>query len=312
MDQERQYWVVSPTVSKTRTFLRKWKEIIRDRKVAILGWTPATDEKEYPRGKRMAERFAGIGDPSVQRGDVILIACGRVSRIIVGVGEVESDAWIDDSPEIKSMHDSEPVQMRYLKYFTWLVGASGLEDLRGQLKKALPHSYAMTLRPLGLEDPDLNELCKWLDRQLEDTRRAEASGRADGYGQRGRETPEHKKLKEWCARNPEKLGLSNVLSIPGSIDCSPCDNLTTDAADVIFAMRGGRYAVIEVETSNAKPGAYQALKYKILLCAHKGYPITSDKVRAILVAWQIPADVGHFCEQYEIVCHKKRLKPGEM
>jgi len=76
---------------------------------------------------------------------------------------------------------------------------------------------------------------------------------------------------------------------------------------VLFKWRGERYTVIEVETSDAKPGAYQALKYKTLLCASRGYSLTDNRVNAKLVAWKIPDDVRDFCDQYEIDYHEKRV-----
>lgn len=122
----------------------------------------------------------------------------------------------------------------------------------------------------------------------------------------GAEGPDHRLLKEWCAHNPQQLGLSDVTSIPGRMEHPACDCLQ-DRADVIFDMPGGRYAVIEVETNDPQPGAYQALKYKTLLCAQQGYPVDSDKVEAILVAWEVPADVRTFCEKYGVTCFAKRL-----
>jgi len=107
----------------------------------------------------------------------------------------------------------------------------------------------------------------------------------------------HKSLKEWCANNPQELGLTDVLRIPGEMEhpfrCG-------DVADVVFQMSGGRYAVLEVETTDAETGAYQVLKYRTLLCAEKLLPIDSDQVTAILVAWQVPPSVRAFCDRYMI------------
>ncbi|RLC35684.1 hypothetical protein DRH29_05950 [candidate division Kazan bacterium] len=61
MAEQRQYWVISPNVSRNLTYIDDWKGKIRKERVAILGWKP--DEKRYKPGKRMGERFAGVGDP---------------------------------------------------------------------------------------------------------------------------------------------------------------------------------------------------------------------------------------------------------
>jgi hypothetical protein len=57
-----------------------------------------------------------------------------------------------------------------------------------------------------------------------------------------------------------------------------------DRADVVFDLLGNRYAVVEIETDNPTPGAYQAIKYKVLKCAQVGLDLKSRNVEAILVA----------------------------
>jgi len=297
---------VSPAVGGAGKFVEKWEKVIKDEEVAVMGWSPDTNPEKHYYGKRMGDLFAGIGDPSIQIGDVILIGHSPTHKNVVAVGVVDINYWKDDS--YLEWNDGEPVQMRRLWPFQWLKGMSIPAALNLPLERTLSKlkNYAMTMKPLDLEDPDIKRVCKWMDQQLEDGKML-AAKRAK-YS-RGGEGTDHKMLKEWCANHPEELGLSDVLSVPGRIDHSPCGNETADAADVIFKRRRGHYAVIEVETSDAKPGAYQVLKYKTLLCAREGYPITSDKVRAILVAWEIPADVRDFCNQYRIDCHPKRLEP---
>jgi RecB family endonuclease NucS len=73
-----------------------------------------------------------------------------------------------------------------------------------------------------------------------------------------------------------------------------------DRADLVFEHRSGVYTVVEVETTTPLPGAHQAIKYRALLCAQKGFPLTSQKVRSILAAWSIPTQVADFCTTYGI------------
>jgi hypothetical protein len=300
---QRRYWVVSPNVDDHEKTVNDWKRLILEG-WAIMGWLG--NERKYPGGKKMGLQFAGKGNPPVQIGDAILIARSRTNKDVVAAGIVDSESTLKEYPkELK--RNGKPVQVRKLTSFKDLRE----EKLPGEVLQALGNKalpWKRTMRELQDYDEDVT-VKKWLGQLLQlsdqDEEELEVS-EPGGWG--GEETPEHKRLKKWCARHPEDLGLSNVLSVPGEIDCSPCDNQTADLADVIFQMRGGRYAVIEVETSNAKPGAYQALKYKTLLCAHKGYPVTDSRVKAKLVAWEIPDEVRYFCNKYGIDCHKKRLK----
>ena len=120
------------------------------------------------------------------------------------------------------------------------------------------------------------------------------------YGPRG-EGLDHKKLKEWMHDHPEDIGLNGVLK--GHLEY---EFLTGDRVDLLFDLEGDRYAVVEIETDNPLPGAFQALKYKVLKCAEVGLDIKSSKVEAILVAWEKPEDRG-FCHSYSVRFVKKRL-----
>jgi hypothetical protein len=284
--------------------VEQWEKVIKNEEVAVMGWSPDTNPAEHKYGKRMGDLFAGNLDPSIRIGDTILIGHSPTHKNVVAVGVVDSNSSKDYS--YLEWNGGEPVQMRRLWPFKWLKGMSIPPALDLPLERTLSKlkNYAMTMKPLDVEDPDIKRVCKWMDQKLEDEKMLEAKRGKHGRGEEG---IDHKMLKEWCANNPRELGLSNVLSV--LIDSSPCGNETADAADVIFEMRGGRYAVIEVETSNALPGAYQALKYKTLLCAHQAYPVTDNRVKAKLVAWEIPDDVRDFCNQYGIDCHPKRLEP---
>ncbi|MHC1761761.1 MAG: hypothetical protein AB9917_20055 [Negativicutes bacterium] len=116
------------------------------------------------------------------------------------------------------------------------------------------------------------------------------------YGPGG-EGAEHKKLKEWIAKHPELLGLSNISKKEIEQHVFP----SGDLPDIVFGLNKDMFAVVEIETNYPTPGAFQAIKYKALMCAEKGLPITSNKVQAFLVAWDIPKDVKDFCDRYMIV-----------
>lgn len=121
------------------------------------------------------------------------------------------------------------------------------------------------------------------------------------YGSGG-EGIDHKKLKEWIARNPQEVGLTNVKRTETEYVFP-----SGDTADVIFELNGNRYAVVEIETFDPIPGFYQALKYKVLKCAEHGIDINSSNVEAILVAWSIPHEARHLCNKYGIRYVEKKL-----
>lgn len=126
------------------------------------------------------------------------------------------------------------------------------------------------------------------------------------YGPGG-EGPDHRALKKWCARNPQALGLNDVISSATQQEYE--FQKTGDRADVVFELTGGRYVVLEVKTIDVEPGAYQALKYRVLMCAEKRLPITSEKVEGLLVAWQVPTHVRQFCDEYHL---RSREVPREV
>jgi hypothetical protein len=122
------------------------------------------------------------------------------------------------------------------------------------------------------------------------------------YGPGG-EGADHKSLKEWCALNPQALGLQGFTQQ----GVKEYQFISGDLADIVFSGSGGHYAAVEIETTDSLPGAHQALKYKTLLCAEKGLPINSNQVLSVLVAWNIPGDVRDFCEKYSIKWVEKKI-----
>jgi hypothetical protein len=118
----------------------------------------------------------------------------------------------------------------------------------------------------------------------------------------GGEGHDHKQLKYWIADHPEVLGLHNVRDkeieyvFPSG-----------DYVDIVFELRNNRYVVVEIETIDALPGCYQALKYRTLKCAELGIPVTSSRVEAKVVAWGFEPFVKDFCSRYGIGIHKEKL-----
>ena len=76
-----------------------------------------------------------------------------------------------------------------------------------------------------------------------------------------------------------------------------------DRADVVFTLPGGRWAAVEVElqgSRNTEVGAWQAIKYRTLLCLEHSLPVGSHRVQSILVAFDIPESTRDFCKRYDV------------
>jgi len=122
------------------------------------------------------------------------------------------------------------------------------------------------------------------------------------YGASG-EGIDHKELKMWIAHNPQEIGISGITRKEIEYVFQ-----SGDVADIVFSISGNRYAIVEIETAWPFPGAYQALKYRVLKCAEEGLDIMSQDVEAILVSWSIPKEVRRFCEKYGIRFVEKKLR----
>lgn len=132
--------------------------------------------------------------------------------------------------------------------------------------------------------------------------RSTAIARTRKYGPSG-EGKAHRELKEWIAKHPEALKLTDVVNVRVEHPFK-----SGDLADVVFHHKSGRHTVVEIETTTPLPGAHQAIKYRALLCAQNGLPLDSASVQTFLVAWSIPRDVEDFCRKYGVQFHAHSLK----
>lgn len=114
------------------------------------------------------------------------------------------------------------------------------------------------------------------------------------YGPWG-EGQEHRKLKEWIRKNPTSIHIDSDAQGVAEYEFP-----SRDAVDILFTLSNGNFVVVEVETCNAKPGAYQALKYRTLKCAECGIDLSSPMVQPVLAAYEIPEDVEQLCSRYGV------------
>lgn len=116
------------------------------------------------------------------------------------------------------------------------------------------------------------------------------------------EGEDHKQLKEWVAKHPKKIGLAKVRS-------TELEHVfpSGDAVDILFQMKDGTDAVVEIETDVPIPGSWQTIKYRALRCAERALKLDSNEVKAILVAWKIPEALREFCKNYNIDCFEIKL-----
>ncbi len=167
LDMPRNYWITSPNVDGSGKCVEQWKNEIRRRHVTIMGWDPNVVSN------KMGSRFACIGHPSIQIGDVVLIGRSRTRREMVAVGIVDSEYW----PERLEPHpQNDLVYLRRLEPFVLL------EEVpeRLPLDRVLPHSKAMTERPLSLDNRDHRQVIDWVDGIL-----GESHARLTGQGRHG-------------------------------------------------------------------------------------------------------------------------------
>ena len=121
------------------------------------------------------------------------------------------------------------------------------------------------------------------------------------YGAGG-ESVEHKRLKEWIANNPKSIGIRNVRAT--EVEHS---YLSGDSVDILFELKTSTDVVVEIETIDPLPGCHQAIKYRALRCAERALSLSSNKVQAMIVAWEIPAHVVEFCKKYNIRHIEKKI-----
>jgi hypothetical protein len=111
------------------------------------------------------------------------------------------------------------------------------------------------------------------------------------------ESNDHRRLKDFVFSHPHLLGLHPVNSL------QEMQLPSGDEIDVAFNCTKGRprWVAVEVkvgERGELVKGVFQAIKYRALLEAFKGYG--TARVQSFLVAYSIPQDIAKLAESYEI------------
>jgi predicted Mrr-cat superfamily restriction endonuclease len=129
-----------------------------------------------------------------------------------------------------------------------------------------------------------------------------SAGKTRRFYKPGPESKEHKELKKYIKDNPEVLGIKNVKDTQNEYAF-----ISGDRVDVYFECKGGKYAVVEVETTYPKPGFYQALKYRVLLSAQIGEDIKTRNVQAYLTAWYLDDELKELGRKYGVITKEVKL-----
>lgn len=116
------------------------------------------------------------------------------------------------------------------------------------------------------------------------------------YG-KGGEGKEHKQLKEYVAKHPEKIGLLRN-KVKSKIEHP---YISGDLVDILFEPTLGKInTVVEIELDRIVPGIHQAIKYRALRCSQLGLSLTDTNVKATIVAWKISQVEKQLCRKYGI------------
>ena len=206
-------------------------------------------------------------------------------------------------------------EARDLFYWDYVTTSAGARWNTGLFRYVSDESVACILRNLNetmrdaagrkvvqllLQKPELKAAARTIPggargEQPPERRRRVLKRRKYGSGGEG---PDHKRFKEWLAKNPGAVG------VVGGTPDGECEHpyLCGDMVDILFRSPGGRYTVVEVETDFPEPGWHQALKYRVLQCAQLGLPVDSPRVTAVLASHVMPASVRERCVHYGIRC----------
>ena len=233
------------------------------------------------------QTFSGL-----RQGDLVFVPDGQTK--LLGIGLVKDDSY-DYKPDLRGF-------FRHVRSVDWLVGYPWKD------RPEIPRLWGFDKTIQYVDNrsrvwPDIIRYRVSLGVDLLHPTADSTGSIRKKYGPGG-EGKDHKQLKDYLYDHPEAIGLDDVVDKQREYVFR-----TGDRADLVFELTNGRYVIVEVETDNQAlidAGAYQALKYRILKCAEKRTPITSDSVRSLLVAWQDPTDTT-FCQDYDVRFIRKKL-----
>lgn len=116
------------------------------------------------------------------------------------------------------------------------------------------------------------------------------------YG-KGGESKEHRQLKEYISKNPDKIGLKKD-EFKADVEHL---YISGDLVDILFEpIKGTENTVVEIELDNVIPGIHQAIKYRALRCSQLGLSLTDKNIKATVVAWHLKETEKRLCEKYGI------------
>lgn len=227
--------------------------------------------------------------------------CRQGREGIVALGEVEAQftALADSTPD--QYADGTSVWWRWYAPLT-LLNRSGFVG-RAELLPVIDYSANYNLRGLGEQHSGLKKLdVSQFEQLLALFRSAVPLENRDNHsGQHGGvgETQPHLDLKEYVAAHPSIAMQEAGMTLIAVERPFP----TGDRADIVLQDRFGRIVGLEIEITvpaGDLTGALQAIKYRRMLEMVTG--VRHGDGRAVLIAYDIAADVRSLCEQYDVEC----------
>lgn len=271
-----------------------------------------------PDGREIAAAGLGPGDPVLVyetrsgRTEIRVLPDGTQERLrcglgregIVLVGEVLEHLSADPESKPATYTDGTQIWWRWYAPLKSL-GRSGFVP-RTKVSSLLSYNPSYNFRGFGRLHSGIQELSRdQYERMLAEFRSSRPvelpafKPRPGHAGGTGMESDEHRRLKEYVARDPEtalsEQGLKTVeveYQFP-----------TGDKADLVLQDKLGRVVGVEVETylpDSDEVGALQAIKYRRMLEWLTGREPGDS--RSFLVAYGIPVNLRSRCGRYDVEC----------
>ena len=216
----------------------------------LIRWAQTSWDKPHYYG----DLSDAVGYGSSQIGDVL----GEIHDVL---DEVSKNAG-KSIPPLNALVQSKATKLPsdgfdyVIPKYSKLSAASKAGEVAKLNLNAHKYNWKWVLKALNLEPAIL-----FSEKEVKDLKKKADAGYGTGEG------AEHKILKEYIAKNPEKVGIKSVV-----FDENEHGLLSGDSLDVYFELKNGNRVVVEVKPSTAPDedvtrGIFQCVKYKAVMDA---------------------------------------------